>query len=209
MTRFWAVAAAVVAVAGIAGTAGYVWLGRDRLDQALAACRQGQAGAPIGGPFTLTDSHGVSVTDKDVLKGPTLVYFGYTFCPDVCPLDMSRNAEVVDMLAEQGKKLGLVFISIDPKRDTPEVVGEFAANFGPDTIGLTGTPEQVKAASLAYKTYYNANDDGTDYYTVDHSTFTYLMLPEIGFADFYRHDTPAEEVAKGVSCMLDAVAAAN
>ncbi len=100
---------------------------------------------------------GETVTDADVLTGPSLIYFGYTFCPDVCPLDTARNAEAIDILEERGQMVTPVFISIDPERDTPEVVGDFAVNLHERMIGLTGSPEQVAAASKAYKTYYKAH----------------------------------------------------
>ncbi len=208
MARVYAIAAAAVTAAVVGGSAGYVWFNRGA--DPYAECRQGQAGgAAIGGPFSLLDQTGATVTDADVIKGPTLVYFGYTFCPDVCPLDMSRNAEVVDAMAEKGKTLGLVFISVDPARDTPRLAGEFARNIHPGAIGLSGSPEQVAAAAKAYKAYYKAHEDGTDYYLVDHSAFTYLMLPGGELLDFYRHDTPADEMAKGVSCFLDRMAQEN
>lgn len=172
----------------------------------FASCRSSAiAGgtAQIGGPFTLVNSKGETVTDKDVLTGPSLVYFGYTFCPDVCPLDLARNAEVIDVLDENGYSVTPVFISIDPKRDTPEVVGDFAYSLHERMIGLTGSPEQVKAASKAYKTFYKAHPSDDEYYLVDHSTFTYLMLPEHGFVEFFRRDTSPEDVAAGIGCFLD------
>lgn len=194
-------AAAVVALLG--GTAGYVFLSQP--DDQFAECRGSTVGGgEIGGPFTLLDKTGKSVTDADVLTKPSLVYFGYTFCPDVCPLDNARNAEAVDILESRGYDVNPVFISIDPARDTPEVVGEFAANLHPKMIGLTGTEEQVKAASLAYKTYYKKQEDGDpEFYLMDHSTFTYFMLPGGKFADFFRRDDTAEQMADRVACFLD------
>ncbi len=155
----------------------------------LPQCRSGQvAGGTIGGPFTLVDETGKTVTDKDVLTKPSLVYFGYTFCPDVCPFDNARNAEAVDILEESGIDVTPVFISVDPKRDTPEILADFTNNLHPKMIGLTGTEEQVKAASLAYKTYFKMQEAEDEFYLVDHSTFTYLMLPGTGFAEFYKRD---------------------
>ncbi len=204
MTRMYAILAAAVAVAALAG----IWLATMMRapDDRFAACRTGQVAggtSQIGGPFELLDKNGQTVTDKDVLTEPSLIYFGYTFCPDICPLDTSRNAEAVDLLEENGDIVTPVFISIDPERDTPQVVGEFAENLHERMIGLTGTPEQVKAASKAYKTYYNANPADDEYYTVDHSTFTYLVLPDYGFVEFLRRDLSAEDVATQVSCFLD------
>ena len=161
------------------------------------------AGSTIGGPFELVSETGETVTDADVITGPTLVYFGYTFCPDVCPIDSARNAYAADLLAEQGLELGTAFITIDPRRDTVEVVGDYTDNFHDDMIGLTGTPEQVKAASQAYKTYYRAHDDDPDYYLVDHSTQTYLMFPETGLATFFKRESTAEEVAEISACFIN------
>ena len=161
------------------------------------------AGAAIGGPFELVSETGETVTDRDVITGPTLVYFGYTFCPDVCPLDVMRNAQAADILAEQGKTLDTVFITVDPARDTVDVVRAFTDNFHPDMIGLTGSDEQVKAASQAYKTYYRIADDDPEFYLVDHSTQSYLMFPDTGFATFFRNDTPPERVAEVAACFID------
>jgi protein SCO1/2 len=161
------------------------------------------AGAAIGGPFELVSETGETVTDVDVITKPTLVYFGYTFCPDVCPLDTARNAQAAYMLEEQGLDLGTVFITVDPPRDTVEVVRDFTDNFHEDMIGLTGTPEQIKAASQAYKTYYRAQAGDPDYYLVDHSTQSYLMFPETGFATFFRRDNSPESVAEISACFIN------
>ena len=160
------------------------------------------AGAAIGGPFELVTETGDTVTDRDVITKPTLVYFGYTFCPDVCPLDAMRNAVAADILADQGVDIGTIFISVDPERDTPEVVGEYTDNFHPEMIGLTGSPEQVRAASQAYKTYYRAVEGDPEYYLVDHSTQTYLMFPDTGFATFFRRDNSPDQVAEMTACFV-------
>lgn len=212
MEKLYATAAAAVVAVGLAATGGYVWWKSAAApDDPFAQCRQGQTGgADIGGPFTLVDSSGAEVTDAQVLTKPTLVYFGYTFCPDVCPLDMSRNAEVVDILEEQGQDVNIIFITVDPLRDTPQAVGDFAANIHPHAIGLTGSEAQVAAAAKAYRVYFKKQEGGDpDYYLVDHSAFTYLMLPGIGFADFYKHAAPADEVARGVGCFLEAASRTN
>ncbi|MDW4498096.1 SCO family protein [Sulfitobacter sp. D35] len=194
-----------VAVAAL--LAGTWYLTRQPADgDPFASCRAAQVAGgagSIGGPFELVDATGETVTDTDVITEPSLVYFGYTFCPDVCPFDMARNADAVDLLLERDVPVTPVFISIDPKRDTPEVVGDFAANLHDRAIGLTGSPEQVKAASEAYRTYYKAHDNGDEFYPVDHSTFTYLVMPGTGFAEFYRRETTAEEMAESVACFAE------
>ncbi|MBK8438764.1 MAG: SCO family protein [Rhodobacter sp.] len=203
-TKLPAAVAAVVAAGFLAWT-GWLIYGRSAGgDDAFAQCRSGQVGGgAVGGPFTLVDgSTGQTVTDADVISKPTLVYFGYTFCPDVCPLDMSRNAEVADILEEQGLDIRLAFITVDPARDTEEAVAGFAANIHPKAIGLTGSEEQIRTAANAYKAYYKKQEAEDEFYLVDHSAFTYLMLPGSGFLDFYKHAAPADEVAKSVACYL-------
>lgn len=204
MIRLAAISAGVAMVALIAG----IWYWSRPVDggDKYASCRSTQiaGGADtIGGPFTLVNSAGETVTDADVITKPSLIYFGYTFCPDVCPLDTARNAEAVDLLKAQGRDVTPVFISVDPKRDTPEVVGEFAANLHEDMIGLTGSEEQVKAVSQAYRTYFRAQPGDEDYYLVDHSTFSYLVMPEDGFVEFFRRELTPEQVADRTSCFLD------
>ncbi len=201
-----AVIIASAAVTVLAGVGAYVLVQKPPAD-AFASCREGQvAGGDIGGPFELISAAGETVTDVEVIDEPSLLYFGYTFCPDVCPLDVARNAVAVDILAEAGVAAQPVFISVDPGRDTPEVVGNFAANMHPKMVGLTGSPEQVRAASQTYRTYYQVNGDPeTDpYYLVDHTTLTYLVLPEHGFVDFFRRDIAPQDLAETVSCFVNA-----
>ncbi|MBT8415731.1 MAG: SCO family protein [Boseongicola sp.] len=154
----------------------------------------------IGGPFELLNGAGELVTDQDVIDGPTLVYFGYTYCPDVCPFDVARNVIAVDILEEQGLDVTPVFISIDPERDTPDVVAQYAQDMHPKMIGLTGSAEQVKAASQAYKTYYARGTGEGEFYLMDHSTFTYLMFPETGLASYFGRDVTPEEMAEQTAC---------
>jgi protein SCO1/2 len=204
MDKIYAGTALGLVVAMLAGLVAYTFWPRGG-DQ-FAQCRASSvaAGGSIGGPFELVDETGATVTDADVITKPTLVYFGYTFCPDVCPLDLARNAEATEMLQSDGYDVRPVFITIDPERDTPEVVAEFTDIMHPDMLGLTGSPAQIKAASQAYKTYYKRQPGEDDYYLVDHSTFTYLVLPETGFVDFFRRDATADQIAKTVACYADA-----
>ena len=203
-TRSYAMAAISVVTIGLVAT--YAVTRNGGADR-FADCRASQiaGGGTIGGPSSLVDENSRLVTDRDVITGPTMVYFGYTYCPDVCPADTARNAEAVDILEEMGYDVTPVFISVDPGRDTPEVLKEWTDYIHPRLLGLTGTPEQINVAAKAYKTYYKVPDDTTDeYYLVDHMTQTYLMLPEIGFVEFFsRSDTP-EEMASRTACFIDA-----
>ena len=209
MLRFLSIlaAAAVVCLLLVTWIASLgIWPFSDRSGDQFASCRSSAVAggvSQIGGPFSLLDSGGKTVTDADVITAPSLVYFGYTFCPDVCPMDTIRNAEAVDVLEENGKITTPVFISIDPKRDTPEVVGDYAEAIHPRMIGLTGTADQVKAASRAYRTYYKAHDGDDEYYLVDHSTMTYLVLPEHGVVEFFRRDVGPEALAAKAACFID------
>jgi protein SCO1/2 len=201
MTKIYA-GIAVAVMAGLLGGSAY-WVYSNQSGDKYAQCRGGQVGGgSIGGPFTLVNAAGETVTDKDVITKPSLVYFGYTFCPDVCPLDTARNAEAVDILEEMGLDVTPIFITIDPARDTPEKMGEFASIMHPKMIGLSGSDEQVKAASQAYKTYYKKQESEDDYYLVDHSTFTYLVMPEGGFMDFFKRETTPDQMAETVACFI-------
>lgn len=140
-------------------------------------------GAAIGGPFELTDKSGQTVRWSDFAGKYRIVYFGYAYCPDVCPTDVQRFAQGLKIFArenpELAKKVQPIFITVDPERDTQEKVGEFAAAFSPDLIGLTGTPEQIEAAKSAFKVFSSkgAAQPGGGY-LVDHTNITYLFDPE-------------------------------
>ncbi|SFL04427.1 SCO family protein [Shimia haliotis] len=206
MMRTVAAVAVFVVILALGGM-WYVSQSGDK-DQ-FAQCRTSQVAggtSAIGGPFTLVDGDGNTVTDQDVLTEPTLIYFGYTFCPDVCPLDAGRNAEAMDLLEDQGKIVNGAFITIDPERDTPEVVKDYAGYLHDRMIGLSGSPEQVKAASQAYRTYFKKQEPeegDEEYYLVDHSTFTYLTLPGYGFVEYFRRDITPEDMAQRVGCFVD------
>ncbi len=171
----------------------------------FAPCVEAQLAEHLGGPFELTDETGQRVTDTDVFAQPSLVYFGYTYCPDVCPIDNVRNAEAADLLAAQGMDLQPVFISVDPKRDTPEVLAEFTDFMHPEMLGLTGSTEELAAVAQAYKTYFATPDaeEGDEYYLVDHSTYTFLVLPGHGTVDLVRRDEAADVVAERAACIIE------
>lgn len=208
MTRTFAIVAGAALIAVLGGI--YLFTIGQGGGGEFAECRStavADGGASIGGDFTLVDETGKTVTSAEVLDEPALIYFGYTFCPDVCPLDVARNAEATEILEARSEIVKPIFISIDPQRDTPEVVADFTDAMHPRMLGLTGSPEQVKAASKAYRTFYKAHEpeEGEeDYYLVDHSTFTYLTLPGRGFVEFFRRDMTGEQMADQVSCFLNA-----
>ena len=204
MDKQIALIAAAVAAVGL-GATWAVGAFYSRANGDFAECRDGAvAGGAIGGPFTLIDETGAEVTDAQVLDEPALVYFGYTFCPDVCPIDSMRNAQAVEILEEDGIEARPVFITVDPARDTPEVLAEYTDNFHDRMVGLTGSEEQVAAAAKAYRVVYQALDDDPEFYTVNHSAFSYITLPGTGFVDFVRRDEPPEAVAERMACFVRA-----
>lgn len=207
MTRTGLYAIGATSVAGLGLLAG-VWfatMGGAGGDDPYAQCREGQvAGGSIGGPFTLVDENGATVTDAEVITAPTIIYFGYTFCPDICPMDSQRNAFALEVLEERGIMANALFISIDPARDTVDVVRDFTDNFHPRMLGLTGSEEQVAAASRAYRTFYQKEEGGDpEFYLVNHSTFSYLAMPGTGFVDFFTRETTPEQMADRVACFAE------
>ncbi len=158
---------------------------------------QQPAALTVGGPFSLIDGDRRPVTDQTWRGKYMLVYFGYTFCPDVCPTTLSNVADALDKLGGKADRVQPLFITVDPKRDIPAVVKQYAAAFGPRFIGLTGSPEQVAAAAKAYRVYYaeHRTGTGTDDYTMDHSSVLYLMGPDGRFIQPVRADQTGPEIA--------------
>lgn len=158
--------------------------------------QDGQAGgkALIESEFSLVDHTGKAVTDEDFAGKWQLVFFGFTYCPDICPTTLNDVSAVLEQLGDEAEQLQPLFITVDPERDTPEVMAEYVANFDPRIVGLTGSPEQIEQASKAFRAYYAKVDQegAPDGYTMDHSAFLYLMTPEGAYA---THFAPSEDPA--------------
>jgi protein SCO1/2 len=158
----------------------------------------------IGGPFTLTDQDGRTFTDADLKGKPTLIYFGYTFCPDVCPTTLLLMETAAEKLGADGpSKINLVFITIDPERDTPKLIKGYVGNFGATIKGLTGTPEQIAAVAKAYRVYYQKvpGKDGAPY-LMDHSSIIYLLDRRGRFVTHFTDRSKAETIASAVQRLL-------
>jgi protein SCO1/2 len=143
----------------------------------------GSSPSAVGGPFTLTNQSGAPV-DQTLLRGKwTVVFFGYTFCPDVCPTTLANLGQAIDRMGTAAKGLQVVFVSVDPGRDTPPQLKTYLSSpaFPKGTVGLTGTPAQIAAVAKAYRVYYRRAGDGPGY-TVDHTAIVYLMDPEGRFS---------------------------
>lgn len=156
-----------------------------------------QQAASIGGPFTLVDSAGKPVTDRAYRGKFMLVYFGYTYCPDVCPTTLNDVAEALDKLGAKADGVQPVFITVDPARDTPSVVGQYAAAFSPRLQGLTGSAEAIAAVAKEYRVYYakHQTGPGPGDYTMDHSSILYVMNPQGQFAGVIRADETPDQMA--------------
>ena len=151
---------------------------------------------PIGGPFALIDHLGKRRTDADFRGKLMLVYFGFSYCPDICPTDLQQMGLAIDRLGTAGEAVQPVFITVDPERDTVEHLAEYVPLFHPRLIGLTGEPAAIHAAARAYKAYYARVAIGAVDYTVDHSVFIYLMDRNGRYLGFFPPGTSAERMAE-------------
>jgi len=155
--------------------------------------------AEIGGPFTLTDQNGQPFGLADLAGDYALVYFGYTFCPDVCPTELGKIATVIDLLGADGERIAPVLITIDPVRDTVEVLHDYVPLFHERLIGLTGTPEDIRAVAKRYRVYYSKVESAefADY-LMDHSSFIYLVSPDGRVIAMYGYGTDAGKIADAI-----------
>jgi len=159
--------------------------------------------AQVGGPFQLVDQNGRAV-DQALLEGKwTLVFFGFTYCPEYCPTTLASLAATQSRLGDRAKDLQIVFISVDPERDTPQALKDYLSSdgFPRGVIGLTGTPEQVAAAAKAYRAFYKKVGEGEGY-TMDHSLTIYLMGPDGQFRSALTHDLGPEKSAQLITRVM-------
>ena len=147
---------------------------------------------PIGGAFALIDQNGKRRTDADFHGKFMLVYFGFTYCPDVCPTDLQQMGLAVDRLGAAGDAVQPIFITVDPERDTPEHLKDYVANFHSRFIGLTGDAPAIHEAARVYRAYYAKVELGKSDYTVDHSSFIYLMGRDGEYLGFFPPGTAAD-----------------
>jgi len=154
--------------------------------------------AEVGGNFTLTNHNGQTVTNKDYLGKYMVVFFGYTYCPDVCPTALQNMTDALDMLADKAEFVQPLFITVDPERDTPAVLNNYVKNFHPSLVALTGNDQQIAIAGANYRAYYaKAIEPGADQddYLMAHSSIIYLMGPDGKFISSFNHETSPEKMA--------------
>lgn len=153
----------------------------------------------IGGDFSLIDQDGKRVNDADFRGKHMLVYFGFTNCPMICPTDMANISLALDGLGDDASKIQPIFITVDPKRDTPEQIKTFLSNFNPAFVGLTGTDEEIAKAANAYRIYYKkAKGQDMQGYQMDHSAYIYMMDAKGNYVTHFRHEQPVEEMIEGI-----------
>lgn len=190
-TFVFAVIGLLVAVL-LLGAGGFLWL-------------TGATGGPsIGGPFTLVNDNGKTVTDRDFRGKYMLVYFGYTYCPDVCPTTLNSIAQAMGRLGAKANQVQPIFITVDPQRDTPAVMKQYVSAFSPSLIGLTGTPAQIAAVAKEYRVYYakHVTGPGPNDYSMDHSSIIYLMGPDGKFIAPIAASGSGAEMAKDIANLV-------
>jgi len=188
--RFLFVNTAAIAVAGAVGFGALHFMQRPD-----AASPQAQT-VRIGGPFALTDQHGKRVTDADFRGRYMLVFFGYVFCPDVCPTGLHNATLALQKLGGRAKDVAPIFVTIDPDRDTPAALRNYLSNFHPGFTGLTGGAADIKQAAGAYRVAYGKEDGKGDNYLMFHSTLIYLMGPDGAYRAMFRHSESPERMAE-------------
>jgi cytochrome oxidase Cu insertion factor (SCO1/SenC/PrrC family) len=157
---------------------------------------------PIGGPFALIDHTGKLRTDEDFRGELLLIYFGYSYCPDVCPTDLQQIGLAVDGLGARAEAVQPLFITLDPERDTAVHLAEYVPQFHPRLIGLTGSAEQIRRAALAYKVYYAKYPPDSSDYVIDHSSFIYLVDKAGKYIGFFPPGTTADRMIEIINLNL-------
>ena len=161
--------------------------------------------ASIGGPFQLVDDRGHSVSDQDLRGRPTVIYFGYTFCPDVCPTTLNDMAGWMKGLGRDADKFNFVFVTVDPERDTTKVMHDYVSSFDPRIRGFTGSAQQVARAARAYKVYYQRVPLQGGNYAMDHSTSTYVMDARGRYFDRIAYQEDGKSAVAKLRAVLEAL----
>ncbi|MDB5314984.1 MAG: photosynthetic protein synthase [Rhodospirillales bacterium] len=161
------------------------------------------AQVPLGGPYSLTDQTGRAVTEQTYAQGFSLIYFGFTFCPDVCPTELGVMASAMELLGADAARVTPIFITIDPERDTPAALADYVSRFDERLVGLTGTPEQIRQAARAFRVYFaKVTPPNSSQYLMDHSSLVYLTGPDGRVRQIFRAETGPEAMAASIRGQL-------
>jgi cytochrome oxidase Cu insertion factor (SCO1/SenC/PrrC family) len=202
-----ALAALVVALAAVAGYVAWRLAPADETPRRTDAARlmndlmSGKV--PVGGPFTLTDQRGKRVSLADFHGRIVVLYFGYTFCPDVCPTDLHAIAGLLELLGADGSKVQPLFVTLDPERDTPARLGPYAESFNPRFVALTGSAQEIREVATQYKVFFEkVRPPGASDYMIDHTAFTFVIDARGNYAGFFPPGTSGERMAALVRDLL-------
>lgn len=202
--RRYAIMGAIVLVVGLTGL--NMWLvKRVKVETVVTQKQQEQVTgeAAVGGDFSGVDQHGHPFTFSQTNGKLRLVFFGFTHCPMICPTSLATLSSVQDELGSDAAKVAPIFVSVDPERDTPEVMKNYMSSFNSSMIGVTGDKAQIKAAADAFKVYYSAGKTETDGgYNMDHSGYIYLMDKDGKYLKHFAYDASAEDVVTAVKAEL-------
>lgn len=197
MTKKRIIRTALILLAALGFSALIAWVQVNGVKTTHAPATKTVAGSSVGGPFTLTDHHGKPFTDANLRGQYTLIYFGFTFCPAICPTELQKMTVALKQAGARADKILPVFITIDPDRDTQDVMAKYVAQFRDTMVGLTGTKAQIDAVLKAYHIYARkVQDPAMTEYTMDHSSYIYFMDPDGALIGIYGvNSTPSEIVA--------------
>ena len=191
----------LIAIAGFALLlAAWLFIQSRRSQPPVESSAATMASVPIGGPFQLVDGSGQAVTDEAFRGKLMMVYFGYTQCPDLCPTTLDKMAGALKGIGTLADRVAPIFITVDPKRDTPAVMRDYVKAFDPRIIGLTGTSDQIAAAAKAYRVFYDASGPNDE--LLDHSSFIYFMGADGKFAGFLSPDKTPDDIAAKIRELL-------
>ena len=185
-------------VAAMAG--GLIWHESENVPRLGRTVTQGQV--EVGGPFTLTDQDGKKLSSTDFRGKYQLIYFGYSFCPDVCPTTLGVIAQALDKMGVEQNRIVPIFITIDPERDTPAILKKYMAAFGERFVGLTGTPAEIAAVEKEYRVYAKKTPLANGGYGMDHSSVIYLMAPDGHLISFYDELISPDQLLKELKAKI-------
>jgi len=207
----WGRVTAVILVIATVLAGEWIWL-QSRHNHSPAGAGQELAAipaAPPGGSFALTDHTGKPVSDETFRGKYLVIVFGYTFCPDVCPTTLGAFAAAMDLLGPEAEAVQPLFVTVDPARDTPEVLAGYVTAFHPRLIGLTGSAEQIRKVTHDYRVYVSKVETGDDAFLVDHSAYVYLVGPDGRTLDYLKHDASPQTMAETIRRHLSGQAGAK
>jgi protein SCO1/2 len=191
--------AAILAGLVVLGTGAFLALSSRDTARGVAGTALSNA---IGGPFQLVDQNGKTVTDADLKGKWSLIYFGYTHCPDACPTALNDISIALSDLGPKRDAVRPVFITVDPERDTPETLKAYVASFDAPILALTGSAEEVAKAAKGYRIYYAKHPEAGGDYSMDHSSVIYVMDPEGRFTASFTHESAPEQISERLKKLI-------